>query len=191
MAGVKQFNEEEALGRALDLFWARGYRATSMLDLAEATGVQRGSLYNAYGDKEEIFLIVLKRYSEAYLARISAAFSGNDLAAALTRYLDACIAIMMAGDPPRGCMTTKTATDTALNGERVNTALKGFLDEVEQAIAAHLSTPAFAAGLTLPPGEVARLLVTFTRGMAVLERVYQDEKRLHESARSLVKALVR
>lgn len=191
MAGVKQFNEEEALGRALDLFWARGYRATSMLDLAEATGVQRGSLYNAYGDKEKIFLIVLKRYSEAYLARISAAFSGDDLAAALTRYLDACIAIMMAGDPPRGCMTTKTATDTALNGERVHMALKGFLDEVEQAIAGHLATPAFAARLTLPPAEAARLLVTFTRGMAVLERVYQDEKRLHESARSLVKALVR
>ena len=47
MAGVRQFNEDDAFAHALDVFWRKGFRATSMLDLAEATGVQRGSLYNA------------------------------------------------------------------------------------------------------------------------------------------------
>jgi AcrR family transcriptional regulator len=55
MAGTKQFNEEEALDRALDLFWRRGFGPTSMQDLAQATGVIRGSLYHAYGDKQAIF----------------------------------------------------------------------------------------------------------------------------------------
>ncbi|MCZ7153843.1 TetR/AcrR family transcriptional regulator, partial [Salmonella enterica] len=56
MAGVRQFDEGLALDKALALFWQKGYAATSMQELAAATGVQRGSLYNAYGDKETLFL---------------------------------------------------------------------------------------------------------------------------------------
>lgn len=53
MAGVRQFDEQEVLGRALEIFETRGFRATSILDLAAGTGVRRGSLYHAYGDKED------------------------------------------------------------------------------------------------------------------------------------------
>ena len=56
MAGVRQFDEGAMIATALDLFWRQGLAATSMPDLAQATGIQRGSLYNAYGDKETIFL---------------------------------------------------------------------------------------------------------------------------------------
>ena len=52
MAGVRQFDEQEVIAVALDVFWRKGLHDATMQDLAAATGVQRGSLYNAYGDKE-------------------------------------------------------------------------------------------------------------------------------------------
>ena len=51
MVGTRQFDEDALLEAALRAFWQNGFVATSMIDVAEATGVQRGSLYNAYGDK--------------------------------------------------------------------------------------------------------------------------------------------
>jgi TetR/AcrR family transcriptional repressor of nem operon len=52
MAGVKQFNREDVLNRAMDVFWRWGYESTSIEDLVEATGIDRGSLYNTFGNKE-------------------------------------------------------------------------------------------------------------------------------------------
>jgi hypothetical protein len=58
MVGIRRFDEDKVLADALDLFWRKGLRATSMLDLAAATGVRRGGLYNDFGDKEHLFLLL-------------------------------------------------------------------------------------------------------------------------------------
>ncbi|MGF6905172.1 TetR/AcrR family transcriptional regulator [Paraburkholderia sp. GAS348] len=87
MAGVRQFDEDSAFEQALDIFWAKGFRVTSMLDLARSTGVQRGSLYNAYGDKEEIFLRVFERYAERFIVDAREALNKRDLRTALTDFL--------------------------------------------------------------------------------------------------------
>ncbi|MDB6001907.1 MAG: TetR family transcriptional regulator, partial [Rhizobacter sp.] len=72
MAGVRQFDEEQALEKALSLFWRKGFAQTSMQELAAVTGVQRGSLYNAYQGKEAFFLQVFERYRERFLAELGA-----------------------------------------------------------------------------------------------------------------------
>src|ERR1700692_295496 len=63
MVGTRQFDEDALLEAALKTFWQNGFAATSMIDVAEATGVQRGSLYNAYGDKERLFLLPFDPYA--------------------------------------------------------------------------------------------------------------------------------
>ena len=62
MARTKEFDQEQALDKAMHLFWERGYEATSIQDLVDATGVQRQSLYDTFGSKHEIFLRSLTRY---------------------------------------------------------------------------------------------------------------------------------
>src|ERR1700730_11789741 len=62
MAGVKQFDRDEVLDRAIVAFWTRGYEATSIDDLVEATGINRGSIYGTFGDKRRLFLMALDRY---------------------------------------------------------------------------------------------------------------------------------
>src|SRR5262249_9176227 len=65
MARPRQFDPDEVIDRSMREFWERGYRETSVDDLVEATGVQPGSLYNAFpGGKRGLFLRALDRYSK-------------------------------------------------------------------------------------------------------------------------------
>ena len=63
MPRTKDFDEHEVLDRAVELFWDRGYEATSVADLEKHLGVGRQSLYNTFGDKRELFLRSLSRYA--------------------------------------------------------------------------------------------------------------------------------
>lgn len=111
MAGVRQFDEDSAFEQALGLFWAKGFRATSMLDLAKSTGVQRGSSYNAYGAKDEIFLRVFERYAERFIADAGKALNKPDVHNALTDFFAFAIRSITQGSPARDCLSTKIAVE--------------------------------------------------------------------------------
>jgi TetR/AcrR family transcriptional regulator, transcriptional repressor for nem operon len=193
MAGVRQFDEGVMLAEALGVFWRKGLRATTMQDLAEATGVLRGSLYNAYGGKEEIFLLAFDSYVGRFLAAIRQALESTPAPEQGLRALfDAAIASMTSGSPARGCLSTRTATESAaLDDPRLQERLRGMLDELRRIVLAALSTDAARARLAVSPEEAADLVVTFTRGLAVMERVYQDAAHLDRIAAALVRTLFR
>jgi TetR/AcrR family transcriptional repressor of nem operon len=65
----RQFDEAEVLDAAIQAFWAKGYEATSMADLLEVTGLHKGSLYQAFGDKHTLFVAALRRYLEGMRSR--------------------------------------------------------------------------------------------------------------------------
>src|SRR5262249_5729942 len=108
MVGARQFDEQEVIAIALDVFWRKGLHDATMQDLATATGVQRGSLYNAYGDKEAIFLRAFDQYAGQFLDTAGRALAQGDAAARLRNFLDVIIANMTSGSPARGCLTTRT-----------------------------------------------------------------------------------
>lgn len=190
MAGVRQFDEAAMIETALDLFWRQGFAATSMPELSQATGIQRGSLYNAYRDKETIFLHSFAVYADRFLATARASLDADDAEAALTAFFRAAIDNMTGGSPPRGCLTTKTAGDGSLTSSRIRAALKAFLAALTGIVQTALARPAIRARLTLDPAQAAELIVTFTRGLAVMERV-NGGAGLMASAQSLVRLLVR
>jgi TetR/AcrR family transcriptional regulator, transcriptional repressor for nem operon len=70
MARTKDFDENEVLTRAMNIFWSRGYQATSMEDLVSGLGISRSSLYGTYTDKHTLFLKALENYQEISAARI-------------------------------------------------------------------------------------------------------------------------
>lgn len=190
MVGVRQFEEEAVLEDALALFWSQGVAATSMLDLAQATGVQRGSLYNAYGDKEAIFLRAFDRYAARFLETARTSLEGDDAELLLGRFFGTIIANMTAGTPARGCLTTKTAGDGSLASERIHHRLRDLLNRLTSIVEAALSRPAIRARLTLEPSQAALMVVTFTRGLAVMERVYGNRASLSRAADALIRVLI-
>ncbi len=191
MAGVRQFDEREALGRALEVFGTRGFRATSMLDLATGTGVQRGSLYHAYGGKEEIFLRAFREYARPFLAGAAAALVQPDKRAALMALFRFCIRSITVGEPSRGCLSTRTAIDASVDAPRVESAVREFLDEFERVVRDGLDAIADDTELAVDPRSAARLVVTTTRGLAVMERAGHASGQLEDIASALVTSLVR
>ncbi|GGC61911.1 TetR/AcrR family transcriptional regulator [Chelatococcus reniformis] len=190
MVGVRQFDEAEALRKALTLFWTKGFDETSMQELASATGVQRGSLYNAYGDKGALFLKVFEVYRRDFLRQLRASLDRPKLHDALQSFFDCVVTSMTTGNPTRGCLSTKTAASTAIVDESIREAVQGLLDELEGLLGGRLARAQPSDGLRLAPGEAARLIVTLTRGIVIIERVYQDEQRLRATADALIALLL-
>jgi AcrR family transcriptional regulator len=107
----RQYDPERALAKAADVFWKRGYAATSLDDLAAATGMNRPSLYAAFGDKRDIYLKTLARYREQSRA-IGAEIVADDppLRIFLKRFYQAALDIYLAGnDEALGCYSISTA----------------------------------------------------------------------------------
>ncbi|WP_050629230.1 TetR/AcrR family transcriptional regulator [Bradyrhizobium viridifuturi] len=188
MAGVRQFNEDEVIATALDVFWRKGLRDATMQDLAAATGVQRGSLYNAYGDKEAIFLRAFDQYTGQFLEAAGYALDHADAATALRNFFDMIIVNMTDGSPARGCLTTRTALDAAISSTEVRQRVQDVLGRLEQLIGKTLSA-AHGRRRGADANRLARVIVTFTRGLAVMERAGYSRKQLRESAATFVDAV--
>jgi len=191
MARTREFDEDTAFEKALEVFWAKGLRGTTMLDLAQATGVQRGSLYHAYGDKEEIFVQAFERYASTFLADAGNSLAKPDLREALSSFFDVSIRTITKGNPSRGCLSTKTAFDLDAASPRVAAALKTLIDELSAIVLAALDTDERKFRLSVSPERATLLIVAMTRSLGVFERVYADKKVLRRTAQALIDALVR
>src|SRR3954449_3840601 len=109
----RAYDPDEALKRAAETFWKAGYAGTSLDDLVEATGMNRPSLYAAFGDKREIYLKTLDYYMEESRALARAALAGDPpLRVFLKRFYDKALDLYF-GDGPRGCYTVGTAATVA------------------------------------------------------------------------------
>jgi AcrR family transcriptional regulator len=190
MVGTRQFDEDATLEAALRTFWQNGFVATSMIDVAEATGVQRGSLYNAYGDKERLFLLAYERYASRFLDSVRQALSNPDPAVALTALFKGIVANMSAGAPSRGCLTTKTAIELPLAGKAIEARVKRLIEDFTALVRDALSTPAARRKLKCDPDVAADLTVTFTRGLAVMERAYRNPRHLEKMSQQFVRMLL-
>lgn len=105
----RAFDVEEALDRALHVFWRKGYEGASLADLTEAMGINRPSLYSAFGNKEALFRKVMDRYAEGRACHVRAALAEPTARAVAERLLRAAAELM--GDPgtPRGCLAVQGA----------------------------------------------------------------------------------
>lgn len=188
MVGVRQFDEDEVIATALDVFWRKGLHDATMQDIAAATGVQRGSLYNAYGDKEAIFLRAFDQYAEQFLEAAGSALAQGDTAAGLKNFFDMIIVNMTDGSPPRGCLTTRTALDAAISSTHVRQRVHAVLAQLERLVGKAIGTTSNRSAADA--NRLARVIVTFTRGLAVMERAGHSRKQLRDLATTFIDAVV-
>lgn len=180
MAGTRKFNESEVLDIAIDVFSCKGFNSTTMLDLAKETGVQRGSLYNAYQNKNILFLKAFSHYTEKFLLLMENELRDSDVRAALTQFLETMIERLSGDKQMKGCFSTRTIMEAAQKCPDIHACLIHFLDGVEAIIAKRLTQAVNDQQFTGDPQSTARYLVALTRGMAVVERVYNDKARMTE-----------
>ena len=132
----RAYEPDVALGKALDLFRKDGFAATSLDDLSAATGMNRPSLYGAFGDKRELFIKSYRRYRDDARAAMGDIF-GKDLPIRrrLERIYAVALDIYLSGGP-RGCFTVMTAASEAVHDPDIRAmVLEGFT-ELDKAFAA-------------------------------------------------------
>lgn len=138
MAGKRQFDEEAVLERAVDVFWRRGFSATSVDDLVNATGLGRGSLYGAFGNKTQLFVRAVDQY-RAMVARLVATPADLEPRAALESMFAAIVDKNAAPDGPAGCLLTNTCTEFATLPPEAREHVQAGLRDMHDAFAAVLA----------------------------------------------------
>ena len=132
MPWEKSFDEDMALEKAMQVFWRKGFAPTSIADLLEGTGLNRGSLYNAYGGKLALFVQALKKYDSDYrqalLAKLEALDDPNQ---AIATFFDTIILETVADQEHKGCFLFNTALDIAAHNEEVNSIVSNGIREIE------------------------------------------------------------
>ena len=183
----REFDHDDVLRIAFDQFWRKGVRGTSLSDIARDAGVQRGSLYNAFGSKEALFLCAYERYSSEYLRSLQKVLGSGTLRKRLTAFFDVTIKNFRSGSPPRGCPTTRGLMElTRAEGkgpdENARQAFADLVARITGLIREALSEGAERGEFSGDPGIAALHIVTVTRGLAVLERAFGDEAQLRSIA---------
>ncbi|MDP1697928.1 MAG: TetR/AcrR family transcriptional regulator [Xanthomonadaceae bacterium] len=116
----------------MKVFWAKGFEPASMADLIASTGISRGSLYNAFGGKEQLFVKTLRKYDtdnrRAILAEMEAMDDPKNAIAAL---FDGIVADTLADSEKKGCFLINTASTLATQSEDVNQIVRNGLREIE------------------------------------------------------------
>jgi len=135
MARVKEFDEKEVLGKALEIFWSKGYNGTSMQDLIDGLGISRSSLYDTYGDKRALFLSVLDHYRQTQSeAMISMIEESTDIRQTLRDMLYQTLLLCPADKAKYGCFMVNTTIELAPHDEEINEMIARNQKDVEQAI---------------------------------------------------------
>ena len=165
----RAFDRDEALNRALEMFWRKGYEGASLADLTSAMGINPPSLYAAFGNKEGLFRAALDRYmadQAVFFDQILAAPTSREVAEALLRGV---ADLRSDPDRPPGCLTVQGALSGSAEAEPIRQELARRRAATDAALRRRFER-ALAEG-DLPeqadPAALARYLTTLTQGMAV------------------------
>ncbi|MDA9441400.1 TetR family transcriptional regulator [Bradyrhizobium sp. CCBAU 51745] len=183
----REFDHDEVLRIAFDQFWRKGVRGASLSDIARASGVQRGSLYNAFGSKEALFLQAYERYAGDYLLALQKRLATGSLRKRLMSFFDLTITNFRSGSPPRGCPTTRGLMELgAAEGEGLDEdareAFANLISRIAALVQDALQAAAARGEFSGDPAAAALHIITVTRGLAVLERAFDDEPQLRKIA---------
>lgn len=107
----REFDEAQVLDALVDLFWAKGYEATSLADMVEASGLNKSSLYNAFGSKEEVFDVALSRYLDNRMQMVNQFTRGDRGLDDLLEVLEFVRLELLSADGRRGCLAVNSSTE--------------------------------------------------------------------------------
>jgi len=134
MARTKDFDENEVLNKAIDLFWHKGYNGTSMQDLVDGLGISRSSLYDTYGDKHTLFIKALESYQCATSGKICSIVSNTGPAKeAIRKLLEFITGELLNDQEHKGCFMVNAEVEVAPHDQQVSRMICENDQQVEDA----------------------------------------------------------
>ncbi|MFC8999631.1 TetR/AcrR family transcriptional regulator [Streptomyces rochei] len=177
MARTREFDTEGAVSRAMELFWTRGYEATSVRDLTRHLGIGQGSLYAAFGDKDGLYRAALEHYRTTLAAAALRGLEeeGVDARAAIRALLTERIRIAV-GRGGQGCLAVNAVCERLPEDAATRRTVRDMQDASREALAEVLRVARERGEIAErhDPHTVAAFLVTFLNGLLVSAKITPD-----------------
>jgi TetR/AcrR family transcriptional regulator, transcriptional repressor for nem operon len=176
LSGVKQFDQESARGAMMDLFWTKGFEATSLQDLERATGLNRSSLYNAFGDKRAMFLAALEAYAERVMQPTFTPLSDTDACQAIAAMLELRVLRMEDPKKPSGCLFTNSLAECGGKGDTVARSLSLRVSSCEERLHEAIRRGQRHGSIASreEPRALARFFMGVSQAMALMSKASGD-----------------
>ena len=171
MPRPKEFNPDDAIEKAMQVFWHKGYEATSMEDLLSAMNLNRGSLYDTFGDKRQLFLKVMDRYCTTFVGpKLSLLDQPGPALPTLRRFITGMIDGGLADPQRRGCFISNTVMELSPHEKEIAGTLRRALKMAEDAFFKLLARAKQQGELKddKDPRALARFLMTMMQGTIVM-----------------------
>jgi TetR/AcrR family transcriptional repressor of nem operon len=171
MPRPKEFNPDDAIEKAMQVFWHKGYEATSMEDLLEAMDLNRGSLYDTFGDKRHLFLKVIDRYCTTFVgSKFSLLDQPGPALPTLRRFIIGMIEGGLADPQRRGCLIANTVMELSPHENEIAGTLRQVLKVPEDTFFRTLARAKQQGELKndKDPRALAHFLTTMMQGTIVM-----------------------
>ena len=177
MARPIEFDRDDVLRKAIGIFWQKGYSATSIKNLVEATGLQPGSLYSAFGDKRGLFLAAIDGYFEDMKRMIFTMLHTDQTAIVrIETFFNRLISDSVADEHRKGCLLVNTLLEIPVQDREINSRLQAMFGEVENefkgVLKEHIQSGEFDSKQS--PEDLARFLVAGIYGLRVFSKTQPD-----------------
>lgn len=183
MARHKEFDRDEALHKAMEVFWTRGYEASSIQNLVEHMGINRQSLYDTFGDKHTLYLQALDRYHEVESRKL---FELLERPGSVKKTLRQLFTVVVEGSlcdkERRGCLMGNAMSELAGRCEATAARTGRNMEAVEGAFYRALLRGKKDGELTgvREPRAVARFLCSSFQGLVLMAKATRDRKTLED-----------
>jgi TetR/AcrR family transcriptional regulator, copper-responsive repressor len=189
----RNYDRDQAMVQARDAFWDAGFAGTSLEAIGVATGMNRPSLYAAFGDKRALYLQVLDRYREMGRSAMREALSYEvALADALRRVFASALSIYLAGKRgARGCLLIGTAATEAVHDRDIRAALGAGLHELDDQLEARLRYAIERGELRtdIEPAVLARVACGIMNSLALRARAGEPRRALEATVEAAVRLI--
>lgn len=192
MARNKDFDEDELLGKAVDLFWDKGYHATSAQDLVDGLGISRSSIYNTYTDKKTLFSKALRQYQGKNTSAVLTLLGNADNPAeAIKQVLYGVIRESEEDKLAKGCFMVNTAIELSSHDKEIAELVSENNQSVEDALTSVIEKGQHLGQFktALPARALARFIFSTISGLRVSARSGAGSSVLEDIVRVALSAL--
>jgi len=190
MARPQEFDTNEALHQAMDVFWQKGYEATSLSDLLKVMGLSKSSLYAAFGGKRDLFVAAFDAYRKERVVEMRQILGQPNAREAITQFFRK-IVNDTGNASSLGCMSINQAVEMAPRDPEVRSRVLEDFQLMEDALTATIEHGQSNGSITSneDPRQLACALVLAFPGLQVMTRAGADQKRLDEALNRLLASL--
>lgn len=173
-----QFNIEQTLEKALNVFWRYGYNATSMRDLSKCMGINAGSIYSTYGSKRELFLSALEYYNNTAAQRLDVFMHMDSAAAGIIGVFEHVRDQVLDGTDRHGCFVVNTTLEMAPHDKQMQALVTAAQQQLRDFFKALIRKGQKNTEIdtSLNAADTSELLLNLLVGLRVLTRNNPDKR---------------